>query len=349
VTTFIKSPSTPQKLAWMIMAALAAGGCGRGVSSPAELAAFRKLGPAAGEPYQAAEVKFRRLPEAYRTGTGDVLSVRLADVLRTETGLRSAESVFLCRVNEKGAIVLPIVGTVPVAGKTIVEIGAAITSMYYPRYVVRTPNVHVAINEYRSFPVSVSGAVRQPGVYNLRRDEMTLLSALMKAGGVTEAGARVIRVRRTAPAGEAQETVTLPVKWSNTPYSDVGLLPGDAIEVERLRPQHFMVVGLVKKPGAIPYPPGRQYNLAQAIAFAGGTTSMASPPYAIIYRTSATGEIRTAKVPIRGKDAAAGGALAIKPGDIVAVEHTFGTKARVFLSKLVRGGVFVGANYNFAE
>jgi len=334
--------------ACILVTALAAAGCGAGLSSRSELARFQQIGPIPPRADPIAGIPTRPSLAPYKVGTDDVLKVTLSKVVGRDTWRENAQRTFLCRVDSKGEIILPIVGTMTVAGKTVVEIGADITSAYHPRYVIRRPNVHVGIEEYHTCAVSVTGAVAAPGIYYLRRDEMNLLSALLKAGGVVSGEAGAIHIRRIEASGKP-EKLTLPVKLPDASDSDIGLRPGDTIEVERLQPQYFMVVGLVNKPGAIPYETGKKYNLAQAIAFAGGIRETHSPPYARIYRSTKDGKLMTAKVTIKGSNATEAGSLLIKPGDIVAVDHTFGTKMRAFLAKLIRGGVFVGANYNLAQ
>jgi len=64
----------------------------------------------------------------------------------------------------------------------------------------------------------------------------------------------------------------------------VAIKDGDTIEVERLDPVTFSVTGLVQKPGAFPYLPGRKVNLMQALAEAGGLNDKADPQFAKVYR-----------------------------------------------------------------
>jgi len=44
--------------------------------------------------------------------------------------------------------------------------------------------------------------VAEPGLYRLRRDEMSLVAALMKAGGIVEDGASLITIQHAVPSGE---------------------------------------------------------------------------------------------------------------------------------------------------
>ena len=52
---------------------------------------------------------------------------------------------------------------------------------------VRNPVLTVAVAELRSRPVTVSGAVRNPGIYQIE-GRVTLFQVLALAGGVDQAG-----------------------------------------------------------------------------------------------------------------------------------------------------------------
>jgi polysaccharide export outer membrane protein len=191
----------------------------------------------------------------------------------------------------------------------------------------------------------VVGAVREPGVYDLRHDEMSLVTAVLKAGGITEDNGGTIRIRRGTSSEEAR-ALMLPVRGVDVPFVDVDLRPGDTIEIERREPEQFTVIGLVRRPGAFAYPNGSEYTLLQALATAGGTDELADPRYATIYRQTAGGELVHATYAIQklgGED----GNPRIKPGDVVAVEHTARTQFRVLMARLLRIGVGAGADVSY--
>lgn len=131
--------------------------------------------------------------------------------------------------------------------------------------------------------------------------------------------------------------VVLPVYGLNIPVTNVALREGDTVVVERLKVPMFSVVGLVRSPGNFVYPPDIEYNLMQAVAFAGGMDTVAAPRYATIYRLVADGSI--VRVPFRlVKDGEFTEAMMtlIKPGDIVALEHTPRTRANTVIHNMVR-------------
>lgn len=94
----------------------------------------------------------------------------------------------------------------------------------------------------------------------------------------------------------------------------------------------FTVLGLVNKPDAFPYPPDVQYNLMEALAFAGGLDMTADPRYLKIYRQDENGEILSATFGIDSKSFIEAYGVMIKPGDVIYIDHTLRTRINQFLS-----------------
>jgi protein involved in polysaccharide export with SLBB domain len=131
------------------------------------------------------------------------------------------------------------------------------------------------------------------------------------------------------------ETLALPVEGLNIPFKDVALLDGDRIEVERLNPEIFTVMGLVNKPGAYPYPPGVKYTLLQALAFGGGLDDIAEPHYVRVYRQTADGSVVDATFSVAGTGLTAAANIPIRPGDVVAVEQTERTRRNQIINGIL--------------
>jgi len=139
---------------------------------------------------------------------------------------------------------------------------------------------------------------------------------------------------------QTHQAFILPIKGMNIPFTNVVLQDGDSIIVERLQLPLFSVLGLVNNPGNFPYPPDARYNLMQALAFAGGLDRATEPRYATIYRLKTDGTIvsaifEVARVRNGSRFTEALNTL-IKPGDIVAVEHTPRTRTKMFLDTVFR-------------
>ena len=204
------------------------------------------------------------------------------------------------------------------------------------------------VKEYRTYKVTVTGAVQEPGVYELRSDELSLVAALMKAKGFQQDGAVAVKIY--GPGGKlSKEPLILPVEGLNIPFADVALKGGETIEVQRYSPQVVAVLGMVNRPGTFEYPPGMQYNLLQAVALAQGLDINSGPNYVQIYRQAPNGEILTATFDISGEGWAKAAGVKVKPGDVVYVADTPYTLTRRVLVHLARSVFHVGAYYRLGS
>ena len=114
------------------------------------------------------------LGKDYRVGPNDLLDIEVLD-LDKENQKRTV------RVNAAGAITLPLVGPIVVAGLNAQQIEARIASKYSEKY-LQNPQVAVFIKEFTTERITVDGAVIKPGIYPLT-GQITLLRALALAGG----------------------------------------------------------------------------------------------------------------------------------------------------------------------
>ena len=241
-------------------------GCGPSLSSAEKIREFEKAGPVLLEVTTDATGKAETRLGPYRIVPGDLLELQIPAIVRVissdVTNLVQDEldinrsKPYSCRVNDAGNITLPIVGEMPVAGKTVAEVEVAIVEVYYPKYVMNVPMVVCEVAKYKH-------------------------------------------------------------------------------ENERV----FTVLGLVKKPDTYPYPPDVQYNLTEALGFAGGLNLVADPRHVTIYRQDANGEIISATFPVGEKANADAYDIIIKPGDVICVDHTFRTRTNEFIAGLFHIGV----------
>ncbi|HRS10231.1 MAG TPA: SLBB domain-containing protein [Sedimentisphaerales bacterium] len=488
--------------ALLIGSAQCLSGCGDRIQLPSaeKLAAFENAGPS-GPVVDMTKVVEASLPKGpYRVHVSDVLELQLPALLYPDIPAAQPAGVgrnaHVSRVNDAGAITLPDGRQIVVAGKTLAQIEADVVDAYYPQLVKTRPPVYAQVIEYATSRVRIMGAVTNPGLYELRHDQMSLVKLLMEAGGIIGEGAAVIRVthhqgsdvrpsmdlgpaafapagpalssgprrpvpvvylcfepegplettgwlsvrqdgatayrewldigsshqrwaalgkidaavgirglaatdvklaglarlltarprstqvhlaaygtprdwRRSdgdvfitsldagtsedvpavadslgapSPAAEAsadsETTVVLPVKGMNIPFADVVLREGDSVVVERLTLQTISVLGLVTNPGSFPYPPGVTYNLAEALALAGGLDLVAQPRYVSVYRPKADGTVASATFQFakkrRQEQLTEALTVKVKPGDIISVEHTPRTRTNVFFDRIVR-------------
>jgi polysaccharide export outer membrane protein len=213
----------------------------------------------------------------YRVGPGDRLSVSVLQMPDMKTSVR---------VSQQGAISLPLIGAVQVSGLSSSEIEKRLADELRRTY-VRDPQVSVQVEEIESHPISVVGAVAEPGTFQVR-GPMHLLAVLSLAKGVTDtAGNRVLVVR----ADQAATPIDLDLKQlleSGDPALNVVVNPGDVVKVPAA--SMIYIVGEFKKPGAFPMPRGDRLTVLRAMALGEGLSPMAAKKDAVIMRTDATGK-----------------------------------------------------------
>jgi polysaccharide biosynthesis/export protein len=117
-------------------------------------------------------VPIASLGKDYRVGPNDLIDI---DVMDLDNLKRTV------RVNAAGAISLPLIGAVTVAGLTSQELEARIADRYREKY-LQNPQVSVFIKEFTTERITVEGAVAKPGIFPLT-GQITLLRALALAGG----------------------------------------------------------------------------------------------------------------------------------------------------------------------
>ena len=108
----------------------------------------------------------------YRIGPQDLIEIQVfgIDTLKRDV-----------RVNSRGAISLPLIGTVIVGGLSGQEAETLIAAKYEKDY-LRDPQVSVFIKEFTSQRITIDGAVGKPGIYPIR-GQTSLLQAIALAGG----------------------------------------------------------------------------------------------------------------------------------------------------------------------
>jgi polysaccharide export outer membrane protein len=124
----------------------------------------------------------------YQVRPGDVLQI---NVFQLQDFNREAP------VDAAGTIALPLIGTVPVAGKTVRQIESGIAQRLGAKY-LQNPQVLVIVKDAVGLRVAVQGAVRNPGIFPLHGDT-TLTNVIAQANGFTEISdqSQVVIIRNT--------------------------------------------------------------------------------------------------------------------------------------------------------
>ncbi|HTD68138.1 MAG TPA: polysaccharide biosynthesis/export family protein [Candidatus Limnocylindria bacterium] len=93
------------------------------------------------------------------------------------------------RISKDGSIVLPLLGSVTVGGKTREQAARMIRDLLGEKYLVN-PQISLDIAEYSKRRFTVLGQVQRPGSFEMPGDEsVNLLQAISMAGGYTRLGA----------------------------------------------------------------------------------------------------------------------------------------------------------------
>ena len=254
----------------------------------------------------------------YRIGPDDLLNVSIFE---------APEMNCTVRVSASGQISLQLLGTVQAAGLTPRELEFVLQARLRQTY-MKDPHVSVFVQELQSHSVSVVGAVKTPGVFQIRGTK-TVLEVLSLAGGLAEdAGDNLLIMHGTVnaePGGsegsEFKPAATSPVRQvrevlANYPSSqpetlvekseidqiklkelleaadsslNVAVRPGDIVKVSRAGIVY--VVGEVQKPGGFVLQNNENISVLQALALAQGTTHTSAISRARIIRTDpATGK-----------------------------------------------------------
>ncbi len=240
----------------------------------------------------------------YRIGFDDVLDINVFEAQELNREVR---------VSSAGEISLPLLESVHAAGLTPRELELVLEALLRRTY-MKDPHVSVFVREMQSHPVSVLGAVRRPGVFQIRGSK-TLLEILSLAEGLADdAGETVIILRgaglqneassaaeRYSLTKEVEESAASSDEKKNTspaegivPVNLKDLLdssdvhqnpivnPGDIVKV--LRAGIVYAVGEVQRPGGFTMKSNEKMSVLQVIALSGGLTRTASKAGARIIR-----------------------------------------------------------------
>lgn len=232
-------------------------------------------------------------------GAGDLVEVSVFEVPEL-SGLK-------LRVPLKGTVTLPLVGAVPAAGLTAIELQEAIRERLQARY-MHDPQVSVFVLEQKSQRISVLGAVRRGGVFPMTT-QLRLADALALAEGLADDADHVVYLIRRVPAGtvalarsgegplpavpplpgaateQVMAAIDLEALASGRQELNVALQSGDVVQVPRAG--SFYVGGAVEKPGSFFL--RSRTSLQQAVTAAGGVTGSADWDDVRIYRAKADG------------------------------------------------------------
>ena len=191
------------------------------------------------------------------------------------------------RLSSDGTLPLPLLAhPLPAAGLTPSELAVHLRQALVQQNILLEPVVVVSVLEYRSRPVSVLGAVVHPTTFQATGN-MTLLSALANAGGLSPTAGSTILISTVNAAGATQvRSIATKDLVGGVEAANPALHGGEEIRVAE--GGKIFVAGNVNRPGMYAMQNDAETTVVKAITLSAGLA-----PYtgkvAYIYRHRATG------------------------------------------------------------
>lgn len=213
----------------------------------------------------------------YLVGPSDVIEVTVRDAPELSGSFT---------ITAAGTFEMPFLGNISCGGKTPEQIRDIIVEGLRNGEYLKKPMVLVKVTQYNSHSYFIQGAVRSPGIYQIR-GRASLVKLIIAAGGLAEShGSTAFIIRETRPAsGEDNNQYDL-IKanisglLSGNFDQNLAIEPGDVVNIPPMNV--FYVAGEVTAPGSFPLKEGT--TVRQAISLARGTTFRAAGSRAVIFR-----------------------------------------------------------------
>lgn len=214
------------------------------------------------------------------------------------------------RVSETGALTFPLIGSVPLGGRTVSAAEALIAERLREGGFVLQPQVTVLPVQIRGNQVAVLGHVNKPGRYPLDTFNVRVTDMLANAGGIATGGDDVIVLVGTRDGQRIRRELDLPTLFQRGDAdADVLLSPGDVIYVRRA--DVFYIYGEVQKPGAFRLE--RNMTVMQALATGGGPTLRGTVRGLLIHRRDQQGSLAVIEPSLEDR---------LRPDDIIYVKES---------------------------
>jgi polysaccharide biosynthesis/export protein len=241
------------------------------------------------------------------------------------------------RVDPEGYVSMPMLGRVKAGGSTIGDFDTQL-NLAAAKY-IRHPQLVASVAEFHSQPISVVGAVNQPGAQQLQ-GKKTLMQVISMVGGFRSDAGNMLTITRESQWGPLplpNATTDSSGKYSvadisipellkeKTPQLNIPIMPNDVITVPVS--ETVYVVGDVHKAGGFLLGEHKDMTVLQAVAMAEGISGTADSKHSRIIHHAESAE-RT-ETPINVKLILAGKAedVPLNGGDILFVPGSVSKKA----------------------
>lgn len=232
-------------------------------------------------------------------------------------------------VPPQGAVELPVVGSLELAGRTVAEVARELRERLTAAHYLVQPEVAVSVKRFAPRRVFVVEGVARPEAYELPVGRgLHLTQAIALAGGLS-AGAdpsHVTILRRPRDGAAQRLAVDLRAILDTDSFAlDPILEPDDTVIVRDLKQgeQQVFVTGKVRTPGSYRFSPREGLSFLQAIVLAGGLDKFAHPARAALLRRTDDGRVTLAVDLERILAGDLERDLALQSGDVVFVPESF--------------------------
>lgn len=274
-----------------------------------------------------------RKAQDYAIGAQDLLSIVF---------LEAADLSRDARVGPDGTVSLPYLAErVVLGGLTLNQAEELLKRKYQEAGILNQPNISITLKELVSKPVTVMGAVRNPGVFQLGAT-LSLMRVITQAGGFAEDAGTIVQVARAGAASQDQvirvriEDLRMGLLEANIP-----VFGGDMINV--LPAGAVYVVGAVNKPGRHTLRSDtEQMTVLRLLALAEDTKRTAKLDGAVILRKDENGATKEIPVDLKKILQRKAPDVPVMANDIMFIPDSMGKRAgqvagQVGLMALLRG------------
>lgn len=314
----------PQEKATAPPASAVAARANAGAPTPPPLLAPTKPPVTAPRPLVAATA----LPVGEAAATARVDRLAIGDQVRIVVVGQADLSTEL-PVPPEGAIELPVLGRLELAGRTVAELAQELRQRLTAADYVVHPEVAVSVIRFAPRRVFVVEGVVRPEAYELPvGGGLHLTQVIALAGGLSPGAdpSHVTILRR--PRGGAPERLAVDLRAildSEAVALDPILEQDDTVLVRDLKQgeQQVFVTGKVRTPGSYRFSPREGLSFLQAIVLAGGLDKYANPARAALLRRTADGR---ETLPVDLERLLAGELdrdVALQSGDVVFIPESF--------------------------
>jgi polysaccharide export outer membrane protein len=349
----------------VLLLAIAAAGCRSGAIYHAASLPPEFIAPRFGNMQS---VDLSRFSQSYADSEmlypGDIVAITLT------TGLETEEPVtWKGRIAEDGTANVPLVGPVQLAGARLPHAEQMVRMESIQRGKFVNPNVTIQVHARRSHAVTVVGAVKKPGTFEIPASSSHVLAAISKAEGLAEDADTMIEIRhppvpggtsfaqfdprtgatqelvgyRSGQSASTPRTVRIDLQEASlTGNADVHLEDGSTVMVMQ-RPKRFIhVMGLVRRPDQFEMPPEYELRLLDAIALANGRTLEMADKVRVIRNVPNRSEPVVIEASVRQAKLNTAANIRLAPGDVVSVEETPVTFVVGTIREFIRFGFTAG-------